>query len=130
MAESWTEREPGYFVLRSEISRLWARAARRRGMVMLLSLGVEIGSAERCTVFRAEIEGLSNLNTAMRGELTLLTTRTVVPGLRLTNIRKGERWQVSLLIKSRQMIITFVSAADQSLRFVERPITNHGRFDS
>jgi hypothetical protein len=39
MAASWTESEPGYFVLRGEVSRLGARARGRKGVVLVLSLG-------------------------------------------------------------------------------------------
>jgi hypothetical protein len=40
MAASWTESEPGYFVLRNEVGRLAARARGRKGVVVVMSLGV------------------------------------------------------------------------------------------
>jgi hypothetical protein len=39
MAASWSESEPGYFVLRSEVSRLAARARGRKLVVLVMSLG-------------------------------------------------------------------------------------------
>ena len=35
MAATWTDREPGYFALRSEVARLWNRARRRRKWMLL-----------------------------------------------------------------------------------------------
>src|SRR5687768_18054176 len=38
MAVPWTDREPGYFALRSEVGRLYERARRRKGLVLLGAL--------------------------------------------------------------------------------------------
>jgi hypothetical protein len=35
MGATWTDREPGYFALRSEVARLWNRARRRRKWMLL-----------------------------------------------------------------------------------------------
>jgi hypothetical protein len=42
MARSWSDSEPGYFALRSEVARLLHRARRRRGLVLLATLGATL----------------------------------------------------------------------------------------
>jgi hypothetical protein len=44
MAGSWTDSEPGYFALRSEVARLLYRARRRRGIVLLTTIAATIGA--------------------------------------------------------------------------------------
>ena len=44
MAGSWTESEPGYFALRSEVARLLHRARRRAGLVLLATAAATLGA--------------------------------------------------------------------------------------
>jgi hypothetical protein len=42
MARSWSDSEPGYFALRSEVARLLHRARQRRGLVLLAAVGATL----------------------------------------------------------------------------------------
>jgi hypothetical protein len=42
MAASWSDSEPGYFALRSEVARLLLRARRRRGLVVLATIAATL----------------------------------------------------------------------------------------
>ncbi len=44
MAGSWTESEPGYFALRSEVARLLHRARRRAGLVLAATAAATLGA--------------------------------------------------------------------------------------